>query len=331
VNEFSATVLSGTFRWPIGATTVMSRGLRAEAAMARTLPSFMLSHGAATISEFRYVGLRAKSEEGFGTMVASLDGVCYFWDPLGYDGVDAERGVAAVESKTKTSADETRKELATTDSIGAVCRCVLDVPGDGRNVGNDPASEAGESRPLWPLCCGSVKAALVAVPAADHRAQLAQHCAVLCVTRAAYVVSDGGRIIRVECVSFAKHFLATYTRVVTSSVLAAMPWVTCSPDQIPDLPLETVGILEDSDHLREHDALVRAVLEHSQSHRGDTVVPLHVIRPELIAYWNRVGKTGTDQMSQYLASVRGNDGQWPAASRILFRHVEMPAQCLPRN
>jgi hypothetical protein len=116
--------------------------------MARTLPSFMLSHGAATISGFRYFGQRAKSEEGFGPMAASLDAVCYFGDPLGRDGGDAERGVTAVEFKTKTSADETSKELATRDSIGAVCRCVIDVPGDGRNVGNDPASEAGENRPL---------------------------------------------------------------------------------------------------------------------------------------------------------------------------------------
>jgi hypothetical protein len=163
----------------------------------------------------------------------------------------------------------------------------------------------------------------VAIPAADHRAQLAQHCAVLGVTKAAYVVSDGAQIIRVVCVSFAKQFLTTYTRLVTSSVLAAIPWVSGSPDQIPDLPLDAVGILEDSDHLRERAALVRAVLEHSQIHSGDPVVPLHMIRPELIAYWNRVGKAGTDQMSQYLASVRVNDAQWPAASRILFRHVQM--------
>jgi hypothetical protein len=85
-------------------------------------------------------------------------------------------------------------------------------------------------------------------------------------------------------------FLTTYTQLVTLSVLPAMPWVTGSPDQIPDLPLDAVGILEDSDHLRERAALVRAVLEHSQSHGGDPVVPRHMIRPELIAYWNRVGK-----------------------------------------
>jgi hypothetical protein len=137
-------------------------------------------------------------------MAASLDGVCYFGDPLGHDEGNAERGAAAVEFKTKTLAEETSKELATRDSVGAVCRCVFDVPGDGRNVGNDPASEAGEMQPLWPLCCGSVKAALVAIPAADHRAQLTQHCAVLSVTMAAYVVSDGAQIIRVVCVSFAK-------------------------------------------------------------------------------------------------------------------------------
>jgi hypothetical protein len=231
--------------------------------------------------------------------------------------------VAAVEFKTKTSADENSRELATRDSIGAVCRCVSDVPEDGRNVGNDPASEAGERRPLWPVCCGSVKAALVVIQTADHRAQLAQHCAVLGVTRASYVVSDGVQIIRVVCVSFAKQFLTIYTRLVTSSLLAAMPWVTGSPDQIPDLPLDAVGILEDSDHLRERAALVRAVLQHSQSHGGDPVVPLYMIRPELIAYLNRVGKTGTDQMSQYLASIRVNDAQWPVASRILFRHVQM--------
>jgi hypothetical protein len=94
------------------------------------------------------------------------------------------------------------------------------------------------------------------------------------------------------------------------------------PRPDPRLPLDAVGILEDSDQLRERAALVRTVLEHSQSHGGDPVVPLHMIRPELIAYWNRVGKTGTDQMSQYLASVRVNDAQWPAASRILFRHVQ---------
>jgi hypothetical protein len=84
-------------------------------------------------------------------MGASLDGVCFFEDPLGHAGGDAERGVAAVEVRTKTSADETSKELATRDSIGAVCRRVFDVPGDGRKVGNDAASEAGERRPLWPL------------------------------------------------------------------------------------------------------------------------------------------------------------------------------------
>jgi hypothetical protein len=240
----------------------------------------MLSHGAATISEFRHVGLRAKAvtlAEVAGLMAASLDGVCFLGDPLGHDGGDAERGVAAVEVKTKTSADETSKELATRGSIGAVYRRVFDVPGDGRNVGNDPASEAGERRPLWPLCCGNVKAALVAIPPADHRAQLAQHCAVLGVTRVTYVVSDGAQIIRVVRVSFAKQFLTTYTRFITSSVLAAMPWVPGSPDQIQDLPLDAVEILEDSDHLRERAALVRAVLEHSQSHGGDPVVPLHMI------------------------------------------------------
>jgi hypothetical protein len=44
-NEVTATILGGTFRRPIGATTARSRGLRAEAAIARALPSFMLSHG----------------------------------------------------------------------------------------------------------------------------------------------------------------------------------------------------------------------------------------------------------------------------------------------
>jgi hypothetical protein len=119
----------------------------------------------------------------------------------------------------------------------------------------------------------------------------------------------GAQIIRVVCVSFAKQFNTTYTRLVTSSVLAARPWVTGSPDQIPDLPLDAVGILEDSDHLHERSALVLAVLEHSKSHGGRPVVPLHIIRPELITYWNRVGKAGTDQIRQYLASVRVNDAQ----------------------
>jgi hypothetical protein len=103
-NEVTATVLGRTFRRPIVATTAMSRGLRAEAAIARALPSFMLSHGAATISGFRHVGLRAKAvtlAEGAGMMAASLDGVCFGGDPLGHDGGDAERGVAAVEFKTK--------------------------------------------------------------------------------------------------------------------------------------------------------------------------------------------------------------------------------------
>jgi hypothetical protein len=88
-NEVTAIILKGMFRRPIGATTAMSRGLRSEAAIARALPSFMLSHGAATISGFRHVGLRAKAmtlAEGAGVMAASLDGVSFFGDPLGHAG-----------------------------------------------------------------------------------------------------------------------------------------------------------------------------------------------------------------------------------------------------
>lgn len=34
---------------------------------------------------------------------------------------------------------------------------------------------------------------------------------------------------------------------------------------------------------------------------------LYMIRPFLIAYWNRVGKVGTDQLSQHLSFVRIDD------------------------
>lgn len=95
--------------------------------------------------------------------------------------------------------------------------------------------------------------------------------------------------------SFSKEVLQAYKKLLEDDALSFLPWLLEGVSTITERPNTALVLFDDPDNIFKNTAFVMSLLEYIKVNNGASLCQMYVTRPDLIAYWNRICKTDTDQ------------------------------------